>query len=143
MPGSNLSVSTIMFVLILVLVVQTFCSFVQTFWLAEVGERSSAQLRQDTYAHLIGLPMTFFSQPRVGELTSRLAADLSLIQGMLIGLIPHSSGNWLCLLVGWCLSSSPPAGSLWSCWQRCRWQLHLPSSSVVGSERFPSQTQDN
>jgi ATP-binding cassette subfamily B protein len=93
MPGAGLSVGRIMGILVAVVAVQTFCSFVHTYWLAEVGERSSAELRQETYAHMIGLPMSFFAQRRVGELASRIAADLSLIQGMLIGSIPQFVGQ--------------------------------------------------
>src|SRR5690348_768256 len=63
--------------LIGVLALQAVCSFVQTYWFVEVGERSLTDLRRDTYARLIRLPMAFHTQRRVGELSSRLAADLS------------------------------------------------------------------
>ena len=38
--------------------------------LKEMGQRSLVDLRRDTYARLISLPMTFFAQRRVGELAS-------------------------------------------------------------------------
>ena len=44
--------------------------------------------------------MAFFSQRRVGELTSRLAADLSLIQGMLISSVPQFLGQAVMLAGG-------------------------------------------
>ncbi len=72
-----------------VLALQAVCSFVQTYWFVEVGERSLTDLRRDTYARLIRLPMAFHSQRRVGELASRLAADLSQIQDTLTGIVPH------------------------------------------------------
>ncbi len=72
-----------------VLALQAACSFVQTYWFVEVGERSLTDLRRDTYARLIRLPMTFHTQRRVGELSSRLAADLSQIQDTLTGIVPH------------------------------------------------------
>jgi ATP-binding cassette subfamily B protein len=100
LSGANLGVGAITLVLVSVLVIQAICSLFQTYWLAEVGERSSARLRQDVYAHLIGLPMAFFSQRRVGELASHLAADLSLIQGMLIGSIPQFLGQVMLLAGG-------------------------------------------
>jgi len=99
-PATSLSASSIALLLLLVLAVQATCSFFQTYWLAEVGERSLANLRQDTYAHLIRLPMTFFNQRRVGELASRLASDLSMIQGMLTGLVPQFFGQLIVLVGG-------------------------------------------
>ena len=74
--------------LVLILAVRAACSFAQTYWLAQVGERSLADLRQDTYARLLRLPVSFFAQRRVGELSSRVATDLAQIQDALTGAIP-------------------------------------------------------
>jgi ATP-binding cassette subfamily B protein len=71
-----------------VLAGQAALSFLQSLWLTEVGERSLADLRRDTYARLVRLPMAFHTKRRVGELSSRIAADLSQIQGTLIGSFP-------------------------------------------------------
>jgi ATP-binding cassette subfamily B protein len=72
-----------------VLALQATFSFIQSYWFVEVGERSLADLRRDTYARLIRLPMSFHTQRRVGELSSRIAADLAQIQDTLIGLVPQ------------------------------------------------------
>jgi ABC-type multidrug transport system fused ATPase/permease subunit len=45
-----------------------------------VTERSLADLRQETYNHLIKLPVKFFDKRRVGELNSRISSDISLLQ---------------------------------------------------------------
>jgi len=86
--------------LVLVLAVQALCSSFQTYWLTEVGERSLADLRRDTYGRLIRLPMAFFAQRRVGELTNRLAADLSLMQQTLTGSAPQFIGQLVMLTGG-------------------------------------------
>jgi ATP-binding cassette subfamily B protein len=86
---AGLSVNAVAFLLMAVLAIQAACSFVQSYLLAVVGERSLADLRQDTYSRLIRLPMAFFGERRVGELTSRLAADLSQIQSALTGAVPQ------------------------------------------------------
>jgi ATP-binding cassette subfamily B protein len=86
--------------LLLVLAVQALCSSFQTYWLAEVGERSLADLRRDTYGRLIRLPMAFFAQRRVGELTSRLAADLSVMQQTLTRSAPEFVGQLVMLTGG-------------------------------------------
>src|SRR5690606_1936006 len=43
-------------------------------------EKSLADIRRDTYFRMITLPMNFFANRRVGELNSRISADLSQIQ---------------------------------------------------------------
>jgi ABC-type multidrug transport system fused ATPase/permease subunit len=55
-------------------------SFMRIYLLTDVGERSLAAIRKDLYKNLISQPMQFFSEHRVGELSSRLSADLSQIQ---------------------------------------------------------------
>ena len=71
-----------------VLAVQAGCAYFRSVWFAEVGERTLADLRQDTFARLVRLPLEFHNRRRVGELASRIAADLSQIQGTLIGSFP-------------------------------------------------------
>lgn len=63
-----------------VLFVQGFISFFRVVWFVQVAEKSLADIRRDTYFKLITLPMNFFSNRRVGELNSRISADLSQIQ---------------------------------------------------------------
>lgn len=63
-----------------VLLAQAFVSFFRVVWFVQVAERSLADIRRDTYFKLITLPMNFFSNRRVGELNSRISADLSQIQ---------------------------------------------------------------
>lgn len=66
-----------------VLVLQAVISFFRILWFVGVGERSLADIRRDTYLKLITLPMDFFSGRRVGELNSRISADLSQVQDTL------------------------------------------------------------
>ena len=63
-PVASLNINTVALVLLVVLAVQACCNFFQTYWIEEVGERSLADLRQDTYGRLIRLPMAFFAQRR-------------------------------------------------------------------------------
>jgi ABC transporter fused permease/ATP-binding protein len=63
-----------------ILFAQAFISFFRVVWFVQVAEKSLADIRRDTYFKLITLPMNFFSNRRVGELNSRISADLSQIQ---------------------------------------------------------------
>jgi ABC-type branched-subunit amino acid transport system ATPase component len=74
------SLNTIIILLFIQLSVQMIFSFMRIYLLTDVGERSLAAIRQDLYKNLIAQPMHFFSEHRVGELSSRLSADLSQIQ---------------------------------------------------------------
>jgi ABC-type multidrug transport system fused ATPase/permease subunit len=63
-----------------ILLVQAVFSYFRTILFVKVTERSLADLRQDTYNHLIRLPVKFFDNRRVGELNSRISSDISLLQ---------------------------------------------------------------
>ena len=67
-------------VAIVVLFIQGFVSYFRITWFVQVAEKSLANIRRDTYFRLITLPMNFFANRRVGELNSRISADLSQIQ---------------------------------------------------------------
>jgi ABC-type multidrug transport system fused ATPase/permease subunit len=62
------------------LAVQTFFSFMRVYLLTSVGERSLADMRKDVYSKLLTMPMSFFTEKRVGELSNRISSDLSQIQ---------------------------------------------------------------
>ncbi len=74
------NINQIALVILGILLVQSVFSFFRVIWFVEVAEKSLADLRKDTYYKLVTLPMSFFSQRRVGELNSRISADLSQIQ---------------------------------------------------------------
>ena len=74
--GSMAGVDRTALLLMGILALQAGLSFFHSLSFATVGQRSLVDLRRDTYARLISLPMTFFAQRRVGELASRLSADL-------------------------------------------------------------------
>lgn len=66
--------------LLIVLGAQAIFSFFRIILFVQVTEKALAGLRQATYRHLIQLPMAFFNKRRVGELNSRISADISLLQ---------------------------------------------------------------
>jgi ABC-type multidrug transport system fused ATPase/permease subunit len=80
LPGTIPGILLLAFV---VLALQAIVSFFRILWFVRVGERSLADIRRDTYLKLITLPMDFFAGRRVGELNSRISADLSQVQDTL------------------------------------------------------------
>jgi ABC transporter fused permease/ATP-binding protein len=76
-------INTIGWICFMILFVQAFVSFFRIRFFVEVAEKALADIRRDTYFRLITLPMNFFANRRVGELNSRLSADLSQIQDTL------------------------------------------------------------
>ncbi|HET6994156.1 MAG TPA: ABC transporter transmembrane domain-containing protein [Chitinophagaceae bacterium] len=62
------------------LTAQTFFSFMRVYLLTAVGEKSVADMRKDVYSKLLTMPLGFFTERRVGELSNRISSDLSQIQ---------------------------------------------------------------
>ena len=87
--GSLAGVDRTALLLMGILAVQAGFSYFHALSFATVGQRSLVDLRRDTYARLISLPMTFFAERRVGELASRLSADLIQIEDTLITILPQ------------------------------------------------------
>lgn len=69
--------------------VQAVVNFTQSYLTAATSERVIADLRKDLFHHLIYQPPGFYAARRVGELSSRLASDASLIQNVLRFGIPE------------------------------------------------------
>lgn len=66
---------------------QALFSFIRSYLLSSTGERVVADVRTQLYNHLLELPVSFYASRRVGELTSRLASDVTVIQTVTTGSI--------------------------------------------------------
>ena len=76
-------------ILVAVLAVQAFIAYWRIRWFAFAGESALADIRKSAYGKLVRLPMSYFSERRVGELCSRISADLTLIRDTLILTVPQ------------------------------------------------------
>ena len=94
------NINLVALLMIAVLAVQATSTFFHSSTMTKVGQRAVADLRRDTYARLICLPMSFFGQRRVGELNSRISADLTQIESTLIMAVPQLFRQSLLLLGG-------------------------------------------
>ena len=79
---------------------QALASFNSALAFNRVGQSALVDLRRDCYGRLISLPMGFFAQRRVGELTSRITTDVAQIEGALIDALPQMCRQSAFLLGG-------------------------------------------
>ncbi|MGB4960756.1 MAG: ABC transporter transmembrane domain-containing protein [Saprospiraceae bacterium] len=67
-------------VFLVILIVQGLLSYFRTIYFAIVSEKAMADLRKDLFNKIITQPVYFFEEKRVGELTSRITADVEQLQ---------------------------------------------------------------
>ena len=73
-------VNWVVVVMLGVFVLQAFFNYVQSYFLAYVGERVMADLRVQAYEHVQRMSLRFFNDRRVGEIMSRITNDVTTIQ---------------------------------------------------------------
>ncbi len=81
-----------------ILLVQAILSFFQSLLFNTVGEFALSDLRKALFGHLVEMPMTFFSQRQVGELSSRMFADLTQLQDAFVMTIPQFGRQTIVML---------------------------------------------
>lgn len=86
--------------MIAVLALQMFVSFMRIYLFTMVGENTVADMRKDIYRRLIIMPMDFFAQRRVGELSSRITADISQIEDAVTSVLAEILRGVLTLIIG-------------------------------------------
>jgi ABC transporter fused permease/ATP-binding protein len=79
---------------------QAIFSYFRVALFVEVTENTLSALRNTTYQRLICLPMSFFVNRRVGELNSRLASDISLLQDTLTTTIAEFLRQFILIIGG-------------------------------------------
>jgi subfamily B ATP-binding cassette protein MsbA len=87
-------------VLIGLFITQAAFSFLRSYLLTYTGERVVADVRIQLYNHLTDLPVAFFASRRVGELTSRMASDIGVLQTVTTGSITELLRSGLLLIGG-------------------------------------------
>lgn len=77
------NINTVALFLLILFVAQSIFSFFRVLIFTKVTENTMRDIRKDAFDKLIYMPMNFFNKNKVGELTSRIAADITLIQDTL------------------------------------------------------------
>lgn len=92
--------NNIALLLIVILFLQSICSFFRLSLFVNFTEHTLANLRLTLYSNLVKLPMSFFSQKRVGELNSRISADITQIQDTLTSTIAEFLRQFILIIGG-------------------------------------------
>lgn len=72
--------NSFLYVLVIILVVQIIFNVGRSYCLHYISEKIVTDIRKDLYAHVLRLSINFFANRRVGEIASRLNADVTSIQ---------------------------------------------------------------
>ncbi|HYM93833.1 MAG TPA: ABC transporter transmembrane domain-containing protein, partial [Chitinophagaceae bacterium] len=94
------SLNTTLLLIFCQLSIQTIFSFMRVYLLTSAGERSLADMRKDVYSKLLTMPMSFFTEKRVGELSNRISSDLSQIQDAISFTLAEFLRGVFTLLIG-------------------------------------------
>jgi len=96
----DLTPGNIALLMIGILTLQMVFSFMRIYLFTSVGENAVADMRKDIYKRMIMMPMDFFTQRRVGELSSRISADVTQIQDAVSVMLAELLRGVLTLLIG-------------------------------------------
>ncbi|MEO8294152.1 MAG: ABC transporter transmembrane domain-containing protein [Gemmatimonadota bacterium] len=78
--------------------IQAVLNYAQAYLLSATGERAVAGLRRELFSRLLEMPPGFFAERRTGELTSRLTADIGMLQGVMSNQIAEFARQILALV---------------------------------------------
>ncbi len=101
--GSELTgtdLNTTLLVMIAVFVFQAGFSFLRVYLLGVVGEGVVADVRRTLFSHILSLPVRFFEERKVGEITSRLTSDVATLQSALSQSLAQLTGQTVTLAGG-------------------------------------------
>jgi len=83
-----------------VILLQGIFSFFRIYFFAQVSENTVADIRRALYAKFVVLPIPFFEQKRVGEITSRITFDVAQLQDTLSITLAEFFRQVITLIVG-------------------------------------------
>ena len=83
-----------------VALVMALSTALRYYFITRMGERVVADLREDVFAHILGLDPAYFLKIRTGEVISRLTADIQIIETLVSSSISIALRNLLTFVVG-------------------------------------------
>ena len=92
--------------LMVILALQAIFSFFRISLFVNFTENSLSNIRFALYENLVKLPMSFYSQKRVGELNSRISADISQLQDTFTTTIAEFLRQFILIIGGFVILGS-------------------------------------
>lgn len=86
--------------LMVILLVQSFFSFMRVYTFSVTSERTLADLRHGIFEKIVWLPLSFFDSRRVGELMSRITSDVGTLQDTFTVTLAELLRQSLTLIIG-------------------------------------------
>ena len=77
------NVTTVAIALFITFGAQALTGFFRILLFTHVTENTLRDIRREAFTRLVYMPMDFFNQNKVGELTSRISSDITQVQGVL------------------------------------------------------------
>ena len=74
------NINAVALLLLILFILQSLFSYFRIVLFTNVTENALRDIRKDAFSRLIYMPMDFYNRNKVGSLTSRLSADIALIQ---------------------------------------------------------------
>jgi len=102
------TIGQVLTALIALLIVQGALSFLRVYLFSLVTESAMLALRKDVFSTIIRMPMQFFHERRVGDLSSRISSDISTVQETLTITLAEFIRQTVIIVVGvgWLVSYS-------------------------------------
>lgn len=91
---------TVVIILFSIFAIQSVFSFFRILLSSIVTENVLADMRIKAYRKLISLPINFFNKNKTGELTSRISADITLLQDTFNTVLPEFIRQFIVIIIG-------------------------------------------
>ncbi len=97
---SNFDVNSILILLIIVFAAQSVFSFFRIILFTMVTEKTLRDIKAIAFKKLIHYPIDFYNRHKVGELTSRVATDITLVQNTLNTTLAEFFRQFITIFIG-------------------------------------------
>ena len=96
----TLSITGVFILLIIVFAAQSVFSFFRVVLFSSVTERTLKDIKLKAFSQFVNFPIEFYNKNKVGELTSRIATDINLLQGVLNTTIAEFFRQFITIIIG-------------------------------------------